>query len=249
MEYIKKHKLTAFVILVYIVVIAFAYFIYKLFIGSSGLPVYGDRLDGIENVPITDEQKDAIVAKLSESDFVLKVTKPYLNGKILKVIVTIADEAGLQAAKDISGKVVEVLDNDQRAFYDIEYFIRKEYSCTLEATGKMDEDGNFVGDVEVKFLNDLSKSNFATDYGISGADAVEYNKQQSIDITQDGEFIVYGFTKDKVSESKCSIKIVRKASEEATTATSINTIGVNRDCPSIGYMKAGTGAFVWAKTA
>ena len=90
MEYIKKHKLTAFIILVYIIVIAFAYFIFKLFIGSSGLPVYGDRLDGIENVPITDDQKDAIVAKLSESDFVLKVTKPYLNGKILKVIVTIA---------------------------------------------------------------------------------------------------------------------------------------------------------------
>ena len=28
-----------------------------------------------------------------------------------------------------------------------------------------------------------------------------------------------------------------------------NTVSINRDCPSIGYMKAGTGAFVWAKTA
>ena len=249
MEYIKKHKLTAFVILVYIIVIAFAYFIYKLFIGSSGLPVYGDRLDGIENVPITDEQKDAIVAKLSESDFVLKVTRPYLNGKILKVIVTIADEASLQATKDLSGKIVEVLDNDQRAFYDIEYFIRKEYSCTLEATGKMDEDGNFVGDVSVKFLTDLSKSEFATDYGLFSANNRDYNKIQTTEIKDDGEYIIFGFTKDKVSESTCSIKIVKKTSEETATQTTINTIGVNRDCPSIGYMKAGTGAFVWAKTA
>ena len=249
MEYIKKHKLTAFVILVYIIVIAFAYFIYKLFIGSSGLPVYGDRLDGIENVPITDEQKDAIVAKLSESDFVLKVTKPYLNGKILKVIVTIADEANLQAAKDLSGKIVEVLDNDQRAFYDIEYFIRKEYSCTLEATGKMDEDGNFVGDVVVKFLTDLSKSEFATDYGIAGSDTHEFNKQQTIDVKDDGEYIIYGYTKDKVSESKCSIKVVKKTSEEVASETTVNTKSISRDCPTIGYMKAGTGAFVWAKTA
>ena len=86
MSYVRRHKLTIFVILVYIIVVAFAYFIYKLFIGSSGLPVYGDRLDGIEKVPITEKQIKTIQSSISEEEFVLKVTEPYLNGKILKVI-------------------------------------------------------------------------------------------------------------------------------------------------------------------
>ena len=145
MNYIKKHKLTSFVILVYIIVVAFAYFLYKLFIGSSGLPVYGDRLDGIENVPISEEQKDKIVEELSNTDFVIKVTRPYLNGKILKVVFTVADSADLQLSKQLDSIVYGALTEEQRAFYDVEIFIAKNYNCTLEATGKMDEDGNFKG--------------------------------------------------------------------------------------------------------
>lgn len=249
MDYIRKHKLTSFVILVYIIVIGFAFFLYKLFIGSSGLPVYGDRLDGIENVPITDEQKDKIVEEISKNDFVLKVTRPYLKGKILKVVVTVTDNAELNASKELSNRVLEVLDNDQKAFYDVEYFVTKEYNCTLEATGKMDEDGNFLDDVEVKFLSDLSKDEFGVEYGLSTSDAVDYNKEQNYTVKDDGEHIIYGFTKDKSGESKCSIKIVKKTEESNTKETTINTISVDRDFPTIGYMKAGTGAFVWAKTS
>ena len=249
MNYIKKHKLTAFVILVYIILIAFLYFIYKLFIGSSGLPVYGDRLDGIENVPITDEQINKISEEISKSDFVLKVTKPYLKGKILKVIVTVTDNANLAASKELSTKVPSILDEDQKAFYDIEFFIKKPYNCTLEATGKMDDEGNFVDDVEVKFLNDLSKSEFDIDYGLATTDNGEFNKTQKITVKDDGEHIIYGITKDKSGNSKCSIKIVKKAEEVKVDESTINTITIERDFPSIGYMKAGTNAFVWTKTA
>ena len=249
MNYIKKHKLTSFVILVYIIVIAFLYFIYKLFIGSSGLPVYGDRLDGIENVPITDEQINKISEEISKSDFVLKVTKPYLKGKILKVIVTVTDNANLAASKELSTKVPSILDEDQKAFYDIEFFIKKPYNCTLEATGKMDDEGNFIDDVEVKFLDDLSKSEFAIDYGLATTDNGEFNKTQKITVKDDGEHIIYGITKDKSGNSKCSIKIVKKAEEVKVDESTINTITIERDFPSIGYMKAGTNVFVWTKTA
>ena len=248
MDYIKKHKLTSFVILVYIIVIAFAFFLYKLFIGSSGLPVYGDRLDGIENVPITEDQIKQISDEISKSDFVLKVTKPYLKGKILKVIVTVTDNANLAASKELAPKVLSVLDDDQKAFYDIEFFVKKEYNCTIEATGKMDEDGEFIDDVEVKFTEDLSKSEFGIEYGMATADNGEFNKTQKITVKDDGEHIIYGITKDKSGNSKCSIKIVKKAEDVKAKETTINTITIDRDFPTIGYLKAGTTAFVWAKT-
>ena len=249
MEYIKKHKLTAFIILVYIIIVGFAYFIFKLFIGSSGLPVYGDRLDGIEDVPITEEQKDKIVEALTKDSYVLKVTRPYLNGKVLKVVITGADASTLDGAKNLAPQFLGVLDKDQRAFYDIEVFITKRYNCTLEATGKMDEDGFFVGDVTVKFKSDLSKSDLSVEYGLSKTNEVNYNKEQTIKITEDGEHIIYGFTKDKISGSTCSIKVVRKTSDAVAKETTIDTVSVDRNFPTIGYMKAGSNSFVWAKTS
>lgn len=248
MNYIKKHKLTSFVILVYIILIAFLYFIYKLFIGSSGLPVYGDRLDGIENVPITDEQIQRISDEISQSESVLKVTKPYLKGKILKVIVTVTDNAKLDASKELSKKVLDVLDEDQKAFYDVEFFIKKPYNCTIEATGKIDEDGEFISDVVVNFVEDLSKSEFEIDYGLATTDNGEFNKTQKITVTDDGEHIIYGITKDKSGNSKCSIKIVKKTEDATANVQTINTITTERDFPTIGYMKAGSNTFSWAKT-
>jgi hypothetical protein len=247
MNYIRKHKLTSFVILVYIIVVAFAYFLYKLFIGSSGLPVYGDRLDGIENVPITEEQIDKIVEELSKNEAIMKITRPYLNGKILKVVVTVSDGAELQPLKELDSKIYNILDADQRAFYDVEYFINKDYNCTFEAKGKMDEEGVFTSDVTVKFYEDLSKRDYDLEYGMSTADQVAYNKEQTYTIKEDGEFILFGFTKDKGKEDKCSIKIVRKAADLDVKETTINTKSVDRNFPSIGYLKAGTNAFVWTK--
>lgn len=247
MNYIKKHKLTSFVILVYIVVVAFAYFIYKLFIGSSGLPVYGDRLDGIENVPITEEQIDQIVDILSKNEAIMKITRPYLNGKILKVVITVSDGAELQPLKELDSKIIGVLDSDQRAFYDIEYFINKDYNCTIAATGKMDEEGVFTSDVKVRFYEDLSNREYDLEYGLSKTNELTYNKEQSVTISEDGEFIIYGFTKDKGKADTCSIKIVRKEADLDVKETTVNTISVNRAFPSIGYLKAGTNAFVWNK--
>lgn len=247
MEYIKNHKLTIFIIIVYIVLVAFAYFLYKLFIGSSGLPVYGDRLDGIEKVPITEEQIAQIKDEIEKEDFVLKVTKPYLNGKVLKVIINVSDKAGVDASKALASKITAALDENQKEFYDIEVFLNKYYNCTLEATGDIDEDGNFVNDVIVKFSNDLSKNEFALDYGISNSNKVTYNKEQEFKIDKDGEYIIYGFTKDKMGEGSCSIKIVMKKSEAKASEDTINSI-TTRAFPIIGYRKYGTKDFVWTKS-
>ena len=224
MNYIRKHKLTSFVILVYIIVVAFAYFLYKLFIGSSGLPVYGDRLDGIEKVPISKEQITNIENKIKEDGQVLKVTKPYLSGKILKVIVTVANNTEVEPTKGYASIV----------------------AGELGATGKMDEEGNFTEPVTVKFHKDLSKNEYTLDYGMSTEEAVNYNKEQNFEIKEDGEYIIYGYTKDNKSESKCSIKITKKAADVQTKEETVNTVAA-RSFPIIGYKKSGKDEFVWTK--
>ena len=82
---------------------------------------------------------------------------------------------------------------------------------------------------------------------MSTTENVEYNKENSIKVTEDGETIVYAITKDKASETKCSIKIVKTKSEGKIVKSTI-TSKVDRDFPTIGYLKAGSTAFSWAKT-
>ncbi len=173
MGYIRKHKLTSFIILVYIIVVGFTFFLYKLFIGSSGKPVYGNRLDGIENVPITEEQKETITNAIMDNERVLKVTKPYLNGKIFKVIIYMADAADVDSSKSLADLVVNNLTDEQKAFYDIEVYLTKFYDCTLEATGTQDEEGNFVENVKVKFSSDLSENEYTLEYGLSNVAEVD----------------------------------------------------------------------------
>lgn len=246
MDYIKKHKLTAFIILVFIVIVCFGYFVYNMFIGSSGMPVYGDRLDGIENVPITEEQYTKIMEELNKESIVVSVTKPYLSGRILKVIITVGDKAELKASKALTAKIVSQLTEEQKQFYDIEVFVTKEYHCTLKATGPMDEDGNFTSNVIVKYAKDLASNNNVLDFGMSDKDKVDYNKQQEYQITKDGTYIIYGYTKDKLGETKCSIKVVMKTSENAVAEETINS-STEQNFPIIGYQKKATNSFTWTK--
>jgi hypothetical protein len=248
MGYIKKHKLSAFIIFVYIVLVVFAYFIYKLFIGSSGKAVYGNRLDGIEDVPITEEQKEELYNKISELDYVLSVTKPYLSGKIYKVVVTVKDTASVDQGRYVANLLEETITPEQRAFYDSEIYLNKYYSCSLEATGKVDEDGNFVEPVTVKFSDDLSKNDAVLEYGLSNTEELAYNKEQEYKISEDGEYIIYGFTRDSLENYSCSIKITKVTAEDNQSVVKTTvTSNMAQEYPIIGYRKYGTNTYSWTK--
>ena len=156
MRFMKKHKLTTFIIIIYIAIIIVLYFLYKIFMGSNGLPVYGDRLDGIENVPITNEQKTKLVNDLKANSDVIKVSEPHLSGRTYNVVIYVTDVDKVDNAKKLADVVTKSLDDKQNEFYDVQVFITKKYACTLEATGVVDEDGNFTSDVKVKFKDDLA---------------------------------------------------------------------------------------------
>jgi len=247
MRFMRKHKLTTFIIIIYIAVVIAAYFLFKIFMGSNGLPVYGDRLDGIKEVEITDAQKQKLVADLSASANVVSVSTPHLSGRTYNVTIYVGDIDSLDNAKKLSDIVTKSLDEKQNAFYDVQVFITKKYACTLEATGVVDEDGVFTSNVKVKFKDDLSKDKQVLGFGISPASTKDYNAKDTYEVNVDGEFIIYGFTKDKVGESNCSIKIVRKASADKGVSSTTIDSSTGRSFPIIGYKKKGSANYVWTK--
>ncbi len=125
MNYIKKNKLTTLIIVIFVVVVFIGAYLYNLLFTSGRREAYGNRLDGIEQVEITDTQYKEIKNKIQENENVTKVTTD-LKGKVVNIIITVKDEVTKDSAKAIGATALESFDADQLKFYDIQIFVKKD---------------------------------------------------------------------------------------------------------------------------
>ena len=128
-KFIKYNKVTtiAFIICVIFVVLVFA--IKLTFFPNEGTAIYGDRLDGIEKVEITDKQQKDIIKSLEDKDEV-KSADTDIKGRTLNVLITVNDDVELDPAKALTSSVIDNLKKDQTSFYDIQVFISKDNDDT-----------------------------------------------------------------------------------------------------------------------
>ncbi len=124
-KFIKNNKVTAvaFIICVIFVILVFA--IKLTFFPNEGTAIYGDRLDGIEEVEITDDEQDKIISSLEGKDEVKKVETD-IKGRTLNVLITVNDDVELDPAKALTSSITDTLDKEQLGFYDIQVFISKD---------------------------------------------------------------------------------------------------------------------------
>ena len=73
MKFIKEHKITSIVILVFVGVIVLLFMAWTIFFSKGGNPVYGNRLEGIEKVKVTDSEEDKISSELKKDKSVKDV--------------------------------------------------------------------------------------------------------------------------------------------------------------------------------
>jgi len=125
MKYIKKNKLTVFIIAIFVIIVIIGGYLYNVLFASGNKEKYGNRLDGIEEVEITKKQYKEIANKLKENENVLKVTTD-LKGKIVNIIITVKDEVTKEVAKEIAATSLTSFDDEQLKFYDIQIFVKKD---------------------------------------------------------------------------------------------------------------------------
>ena len=124
MKFIKEHKFTVFVIILFIVAVIFLYFMYDLFFTNSGKPEYGNRLDGIEEVEITKDDLSKIETELKKNKNVSNVSSN-ISGRTLNIIITVDDGLGVDDAKKIGQNSYSSLSEKQIKYYAIQVFIKK----------------------------------------------------------------------------------------------------------------------------
>ncbi len=128
-NFIKNNKVTvvAFIICVIFVILVFA--VKLTFFPNEGTAIYGDRLDGIEEVEITDNEQDDIIKSLEDRDEV-KSASTDIKGRTLNVLITVNDDVELDPAKALTSSVIDNLEEDQTSYYDIQVFISKDNDDT-----------------------------------------------------------------------------------------------------------------------
>lgn len=123
-RFVKNNKLTVITFIICVIFVILVFAVKLTFFPDEGKAIYGDRLDGIEEVEITSKQEKNIVSKLEEKDEVKSVDTD-IKGRILNVIITVNDDVELDTAKALSSTVTETLKKSQNEYYDIQIFIKK----------------------------------------------------------------------------------------------------------------------------
>ena len=129
MDFVKKNKFTIVAIIVFLIFIMVLVQIKNLFFPDEGGAIYGNRLKGIEQVRIDKSKKDSIIKNIT-SDGIAKKASVRTSGRIIEVIIVVYGEASVDSSKGLTKKVIEKLNKDQKEYYDVQIFIKKDEKST-----------------------------------------------------------------------------------------------------------------------
>lgn len=96
-------------------------FLQMLLGGSSNK--YGNRLDGIEDVKISNDTFEAVKKELTDTELVLEVSTR-IQGKIVYTTIVLKDDTSKDKAKEIASATLDNYSEDELKFYDFSFFLR-----------------------------------------------------------------------------------------------------------------------------
>lgn len=129
MSFIRKNKFVILAIGIFLIIVVLAFQIVTMFFPTEGKALYGDRLDGIEEVELSDSKLTKMEASL-KSDGTVKKANVSVSGKIVEVIITVQDDTSVDTAKALNTKVLDSLSEKEKKFYDIQIFVKKDNEAT-----------------------------------------------------------------------------------------------------------------------
>ena len=124
-SFIKDNKFTIIAITIFLVIVLLLVQVKNIFFPNGKKAIYGDRLNGIENVQIS-KTKQSDVIKILKDDASIKNATVRISGKTIEVIITVNDDIDVNTAKGFANKSLEQFSEEQKKFYDFQVFIKKD---------------------------------------------------------------------------------------------------------------------------
>lgn len=120
MKFIKKYKvLLICLILLLIILLLFGIYIKNY---QQNQDKYGNRLNGIENVAITDNKIENIKQMVLDNESCSKISYK-LDGKLVKFFIEANEETDELTLESIFNLILEEFSKSEKQFYDFEIFV------------------------------------------------------------------------------------------------------------------------------
>ena len=122
MKFFKKHiKETIFLFVVLVIALSLGVLFLVMWFGG-GNNKYGSRLEGIEEVSVSNSYLKEVVDQLEKKSIVKNATVN-LQGKLINFNITLKESTLEADAKALSAVVIDNFTKDELSFYDIQIFL------------------------------------------------------------------------------------------------------------------------------
>lgn len=122
LKFLKRHMFFTVATVIFLILVIVGVIVCKNLFFSSNGNKYGHRLDGIEQHEINGDQSARIVNSIKEDDRVVSASYT-LTGRRIDVLYTVKGDVDADTAKSFANKILDVLEDEQEKYYDIEIFI------------------------------------------------------------------------------------------------------------------------------
>lgn len=142
MKKLKENKLLLAVIIMAAIIVISIITVIIMITSGGGHDEYGNRLSGIENYAVGENQISDLKSTISSFDSVKNVDYR-LQGRVVNITIELDNNIALDTAKEYANKTLEYFDEDQKGFYDIQVFLTtKEESETYPVIGYKNKTSN-----------------------------------------------------------------------------------------------------------
>ena len=158
-NFIYKYRIV--IVLVFLLIIGvFGFITVKQYLyPDDKLTVYGNRLDSIDKVKITDEKKNEIIKMIKEKAGI-KDVKIDIQGKIINVSITASEKENTkEEMQKLCTEILLKFSSEEIKFYDFQFFIKNEdlnYNM-IGYKNKISEEVSYSDDVIVSEVEDEKK--------------------------------------------------------------------------------------------
>lgn len=149
LNYMKKNVLISVLLIIFILIIILGIIAIKVLIFPSYKDSkYGDRLEGIENVNITENRVNEVKTSIEENE---KINyKSYrISGRIMNLYFNANEEINNDDIKKYVNEFVNKFNEQELTFYDFQVFVTKNEECILIGYKNKKSSGlswNYVGE-------------------------------------------------------------------------------------------------------
>mgnify|MGYP003367955367 FL=1 len=117
---IRNNKVLLGILLVCIIAIGILF--YKFFYAGAGGTKYGNRLNGIENYPLSSNLQDEIKSLYSDNSKVGTV-KVNTEGRVIYVDIDFKESLKVNEAKSLAEKALEKIGENNLTYYDVHFIL------------------------------------------------------------------------------------------------------------------------------